>query len=629
FLASTDSWFRPVNFYTGPDGAIYLLDFYHLSIEHPEWTSTHTHHSPDLYKGQDRGRIYRITPAGSLPLAKKIQLGKASDEALVQQLRNPNIWWRRHAQRLLVDRGGDRAVTVLVRLFETADSAVTRVHALWTLEGLGKLDAGLIEKALDDKEAGVRENAIILAESRLPALAPKLLMMENDPDPRVRFQLLATLGFVDSPASRAAQDRLVARDIEDPWVQIAALSASSDRAPQLFETARRLTSTQTDARTALFRHVGAVIGVRNREPEIRRVLTAIQAGAPWWRTATMEGLATGLRGKRVAAGASQDLLVKLFQGSDASVRRASLRLLAVAGLPQNPALAQRAATTAQDRSADADLRADSIGLLALAGRAQQEELFKKLVDPHEPEQVQTAAVSALGRLRGDEIGSFLLERWRAMTPVVRSEAADALLLEPGRSWKLVEAIRNDQVQPWTLSFRQKRALIMHRDVALRDAARPLLEAKAGEREKVLQRYQAALEKNGDAARGKQVFERVCAKCHQFAGLGHEVGPDLGTVRNRSAAMILPEIIIPSRSISQGYEAYVVETKSSGAIEGVIGPQTPSTITIRHEEGKQDVIRRDDIKEMHATNLSAMPEDLDKQVSVEQMADLLKFLKTGR
>jgi len=94
-------------------------------------------------------------------------------------------------------------------------------------------------------------------------------------------------------------------------------------------------------------------------------------------------------------------------------------------------------------------------------------------------------------------------------------------------------------------------------------------------------------------------------------------------------MILPEIIIPSRSISQGYEAYVVETKSAGAIEGVIGPQTPTTITIRHEEGKQDVIRRDDIKEMHATNLSAMPEDLDKQVSVEQMADLLKFLKTGR
>ncbi len=71
FLASTDSWFRPVNFYIGPDGAIYLVDYYRLMIEHPEWTSTHTHHSPDMYRGDDRGRIYRITPESPLPLPRE------------------------------------------------------------------------------------------------------------------------------------------------------------------------------------------------------------------------------------------------------------------------------------------------------------------------------------------------------------------------------------------------------------------------------------------------------------------------------------------------------------------------------------------------------------------------------
>jgi putative heme-binding domain-containing protein len=170
---------------------------------------------------------------------------------------------------------------------------------------------------------------------------------------------------------------------------------------------------------------------------------------------------------------------------------------------------------------------------------------------------------------------------------------------------------------------------MYRDAEIREAARPLLEARAGEREKVLKRYEAALTTSGDAERGRQVFRRVCAKCHKLDGSGAEVGPDLGTIRNRPPELILPDIILPSRSIAQGYESYVVETKSGGTIEGVMGPQTPTAITIRHEEGKQDVIRRDDIKQMYATNLSAMPSDLDKQVSVEQMADLLKFLKTAR
>ncbi len=145
----------------------------------------------------------------------------------------------------------------------------------------------------------------------------------------------------------------------------------------------------------------------------------------------------------------------------------------------------------------------------------------------------------------------------------------------------------------------------------------------------MKRYEAALNREGDAQQGRQVFERVCAKCHRLAGIGHEVGPDLATIRDRPPQFILPDIIMPNRSIAQNYETYVIETKSGETIEGVIGPQTPTTITLRHEEGKEDLIRRDNIKQMYATKLSAMPEDLDKQVSVDQMADLLKFLKTAR
>jgi putative heme-binding domain-containing protein len=215
-----------------------------------------------------------------------------------------------------------------------------------------------------------------------------------------------------------------------------------------------------------------------------------------------------------------------------------------------------------------------------------------------------------------------------MTPAVRMEAADAMFLDPARPKLLLEAIRADTVQPWTLQFRHRRQLLMSRDVALREAARTLLEEKAGDRNEVLKRYQAALEKNGDPQKGRLVFERVCAKCHKLNGVGNDMGPDLATMRNRTPQMILPDIIMPSRSIAQNYESYVVETKSSGVITGVMAAQTPTTITIRHEGAAEDVIRREDIIDMRITQLSAMPADVDKLVSVDEMADLLEFLKTA-
>src|SRR5262249_369759 len=139
FLASTDAWFRPVNMYIGPDGAIYVLDFYRLAIEHPEWMATHTHHSPDLYMGEDRGRIYRITPDAPLNPPGQLRLAEGSDEEVVSHLASPNIWWRRTAQRLLIDRQSAGSVPLLVKLFETSPRAEGRLHALWALDGIHKL----------------------------------------------------------------------------------------------------------------------------------------------------------------------------------------------------------------------------------------------------------------------------------------------------------------------------------------------------------------------------------------------------------------------------------------------------------------------------------------------------------
>src|SRR5438552_11490617 len=138
FLAAGDAWFRPVNFAPGPDGALYMIDYYRPLIEHPEWGVAHHHHdSPDLYRGSDRGRIYRITAEAQGPPAAPARWpGEATTAERVAMLAEPNIWWRRTAQRLIVDERPPEAPALLRRLFRESSSAVGRLHALWTLEGL-------------------------------------------------------------------------------------------------------------------------------------------------------------------------------------------------------------------------------------------------------------------------------------------------------------------------------------------------------------------------------------------------------------------------------------------------------------------------------------------------------------
>jgi putative membrane-bound dehydrogenase-like protein len=631
FLASTDAWFRPVNMYIGPDGAMYVLDYYRMVIEHPEWMATKHHHSPDLIKGIDRGRIYRVVPDGVGGPLQGIHLGSASNQELVAELANPVIWWRRTAQRLLVDRKAVDVTADLIRLFEQSQSPQGRVHALWTLEGLGKLDAESIRKALADPVPGVRENGIKLAELHLPELEKDLLKMGAETDSRVRYQLLLTLGFLKSPASQSIRERLLFDNLEDKWFQVAALSASSDDAPRLFEKAVAVGPNETKGKAMLYGYLAAVIGARQKSAEIERLMQRLGSGSSS-QAASLDGLNQGLRGKHgPASKRTQELLLGIFETGEPKARGAALRSIEILHLAKgevSKSALVKAAARARDPKTDAELRADSIGFLALAAPEENAAVFQSLIDPHQPEVVQVAAVRAYGKGSGDQVAAFLLKNWRSVAAPVRAEAADAIIREPSRVRLLVAALKTGDVQPWTLGFRHRNRLMMNADPEIREAARPILSQSPADREAVVKKYEAALDLKPDYARGEQVFRSTCSKCHRLNGYGSEVGPDLTTVRNQPKQWLLTNILIPSQSIAQDYESYVVETVSGGTFDGVIGPkgQSPTTVTLRHEDGKEDVIQRQDIKNMYVTNLSAMPGDMEKQVNLQQMADVIEYVK---
>ncbi|HXE80967.1 MAG TPA: PVC-type heme-binding CxxCH protein [Vicinamibacterales bacterium] len=648
FLAAGDAWFRPVFLYVGPDGALYVVDYYRARIEHPEWTSSDLQRDPaPLFEGRDRGRIYRIVHESMDGRPRRVpRLRDASVEALVAALADPNVWWRRTAQRLLVDKREGAAVPALTAMARERVSPLARLHALWTLHGMGALDRSLVLDALGDPDPGVRENAVILAEldGGIEDLDARLAAMARDADPRVRFRVLAALGGINTPTATAAHERLLFDHLDDPWMQIAGLSAGPGRARRFLERAIDASGEQqpsaSESRMKFVRLAASVVARGSRPDDIERLvrLTAAgegSAGAPW-RAGVLRGLTDGLGGKSGA----RDLLsthradlLRLAADDDAEVRGAALELLRQSGGVGTGDAARRALQdaerTALDASRDAGRRAHAIALLGLDGSAERTPLLRSLIDPRQPDAVQAAAVEALGRRRDPELGSFLISSWTNLTPPVRSAATDALLRSASGARLLVSALHDGTVRPWTLGFWQKRDLLMHEDREIRDAARAVLEEDPRRREETIERYARALSAAGDPVRGEQVFTRACAPCHSIGGGAGDLGPDLATVRHRPALLLLADILVPSRSIAQGYETWSIARASGGSVTGLLAGQTPTSVTLRQGSGQAVTIAREDIRAMTALPESSMPADLDKVITPEEMADLLAFLKHGR
>jgi putative heme-binding domain-containing protein len=222
--------------------------------------------------------------------------------------------------------------------------------------------------------------------------------------------------------------------------------------------------------------------------------------------------------------------------------------------------------------------------------------------------------------------TFLMGQWPTLTAQVRSAAATVVLARREGSEAMLDALASGAVKVWMLNFSQKRSLIMHRDEAIRARSRTVLEESPDARARVVARYEAALSGRGDAARGADVYARNCAMCHQIDGKGGmELGPDLATIRHRPMPLLLADILEPSRSIAQHYETYQVERASGDAITGVIGAQSPTSITFRQGPGQEVTVMRSEIRQMSVVPQSTMPEALEEQITPTEMADLLAYL----
>lgn len=614
-VASTDNWFRPVNFINAPDGTLHVLDMYRETIEHPWSIPDDIKAGLDLESGRDRGRIYRLAPPG-FRLPAPPRLGSASGAELVAQLENPNSWWRDTAHRLLFERQDAATVEPLRKLLADSRLPVARLHALWSLAGLDQLENDDLLAALADSAPGVREHAVRLAEPRLadvPELLDRVLALADDADVRVRFQTAFTLGEVRDPRAVHRLADIARRDSADPWMRAAALSSASDSASALLgDLAGDRVYRRGENASAMLLELARMVGAGGRQQEIDAVLDALAD---------------------MADDEDADARTSLILGTAEGLKRARKSLLAVADASKSSgaALVRRAFDEAAQEAADDSIatehRIASIELLACGSFDAVRDVLPPLLSARQPQPLQTAALGALAAFGEPQVPAILLAAYRNVTPAVRGEVVQALLARTDGTLALFEAIESGSAASADVPQVRRDLLLKHADATIRAKAQELFGADAATpRSEVVETFRAALADEGDPERGRKIAERECLICHRLGDRGQDVGPNLLSVRSRTAEELLTHILDPNREVAPNFVEYVVTRTDGRVATGIVAAETATSLTLRRAEGQQETILREDVDAIAGTGRSLMPEGLEKRITPAEMADLLALLR---
>jgi putative heme-binding domain-containing protein len=293
-------------------------------------------------------------------------------------------------------------------------------------------------------------------------------------------------------------------------------------------------------------------------------------------------------------------------------------------------LLHQAARVASDSRSDSTDRLTAVGLLAHAPWDEAKNVLEGLLADDVPQGVRLAAVRALAAQPRPEVAGLLLKGWRSYTPALRREVSEALLRQPGRTLALLQQVEVGQIKPADLDPQRSRQLLSHPRADVRAKAGQLLQhSLPADRKQVLARYQEALQHKGDPGRGREVFRKHCATCHRVAGIGVDVGPDVSDTRTKAPEQLLLDVLDPNAAIDNNYINYTITTKSGKTLTGIIAAETASSVTLKRAEGQADVVLRQDIDEITSSGLSLMPEGLEKSLSIDDVADLIDFLKNWR
>ncbi|HEV7223542.1 MAG TPA: PVC-type heme-binding CxxCH protein, partial [Pirellulales bacterium] len=599
-LASDDEWTSPVAAEVGPDGHVWISDWYNYIVQHnptPEGfrTGKGAAYETEL-RDKTHGRIYRLVYKGA-PAAERFELDPNDAQQLVAALGHDNLLWRMHAQRLLVERGEADVAPELIELVQTRSVDeiglnVAAIHALWTLDGLGLLD-GAHAKATEAAAAGLRHpsagvrRAAVQVLPRSDAMTKELLAAGCLSDADAQVRLAAFLTLAESPESSDAAEAIAAAlgertNLQDRWLMDAATSAAAAHAPLVLKRlAAERRAPADDALAALIARVaehyargGPVDSVGGLMVELAKAEQSVADGI-------LSGLAKGwpkdqkARLDEQVETAMVELLSQVSPAAKGQLVNLAHRWGSRRFEQYTAEIAAAFLATAQDERQPDAARSRAAGELMEFRRtdaAAADELLE-LITPRASGELASGLIEAIGQSESPEVGAALVENLGRFTPAVRKQTLRTLLTRADWTAALIEGAEQAEVDLGDLALDEKLALAGHPNPAIAERAKKLLAAGGGlpdaDRQKVIDELAPQALAAGDAAKGKEVFKQQCAKCHMHGGEGNKIGPDLSGVAVHPKRELLVHILDPSRSVEGNFRQYSVITADGRTLTGLL------------------------------------------------------------
>lgn len=628
FIRSKDMWWRPIEVRVGPDGAVYIGDFYNQAVIHND-TRGPDHNRVNAAVRPDRdhyyGRIWRLDHKQAKKAAVP-NLAKANDAELAKQLENPNRPVRMNASRLLIEKGPGVAQAVSPLLNSTSSEA--RIAALWTLHRVGALGAKLPATLIADKDSSVRRNVANVLEERGDANGTATALL-SDSDSGVRLAALRALAAADLNEAGAKAVIAAWPKFDDDFQRSAAVGAASRNPAAAISAA--LDSGDASL-TPLVGQLAQAIGERKDVDAASKLIVAL-AGKPASADALKRSILDTLgKSLKAAPAMTPDLTKALGQLLGGGAAGSVLPLAAnwdKAGALKPEIEKQTRELFNKLNSGSDDQRATAAeGLLGLRSVVSDAlPAVIKVVTGEASPGLKRQLVVALGETGDPSVGTAIAQNFGKLPFEAQAPAFDVLLQRADWSLALLDVLKSKQADASGLGPANLARLRTHPDRGVAERANdvlnelmgPALKAKGEAIAKLL----PIIEQPGDAVKGKMLFSGMCATCHKLGDLGADIGPGLTGMGTHGPAELLTAIVDPNREVDPSFVAWNIETKDGKFHSGVIARENPATVLLKSLAGVEE-IRAADIKIRTNTGRSLMPEGLEG-LGGEQLRDILAFI----
>lgn len=645
FLRGRDPWFRPIEVRVGPDGALYVIDFYNQAVAHNDTRGTrHGPRNAAIRPDRDHyyGRIWRLQHKQAQRLSSP-NLNRANTAQRIAALEHPNQHVRFNAARLLAEAGDARVAPALRALASSRKSPQARVAALWTLAQLGQLDPRTIAAMANDPDAAVRKNvAMALSAQPLPdnAVKASALKLLGDEHPRVRLEAIHAVACFPMDSEIAFSLAATFPLLSDNWSRAAFFAASAPSPARVLDAA--LSGAPSEESETLVRRLTKQIAEAQNAEEAARLIIALSRKPDSANKATqtiLENLASGLRPETVPEWSAELHAALRMLLTSPAMELSDAALPFVARWDKNGVMkeellryVQTAIARVADTSQSDERRAQIARALLAARRVSPQALpaVAQLLGSGASVGLQRAVVEALGEIPDAAAGAAIVTAFPNLQSDAQTLAMEQLLKRASWSLALLDALESGAIDAEKFGPVNLHRLRLHADEVVARRANEVIDQVRGpatqQKNALIARLLPAVEQRGDAEKGKEVFARNCASCHRFGETGREVGPPLVGVGAHGPEELLTQILDPNREVDPSFAAWAIQTKDGEIYDGLIARENRAVVTLSNAAGEHE-IPVSQIASRRNTGRSLMPEGFET-LGEEALRDLLAFLRAG-